>query len=152
MNIAELNINVGGHASLGFNGEESCVRAVEKRLGHSLPQSYLHLIRSANGGHPEVGTFFLDTSTDSSVSVDWFYPLGAGGAESLEKALEDWSEVLGSSMLPFGRDGGGNVFYISLASPSGAVWYYSHEGTERILLAESFEAFLQQLIVHPDFI
>ncbi|AKS07109.1 SMI1/KNR4 family protein [Pseudomonas trivialis] len=152
MNIAELNINVGGRPSVGFSGDESSVHALEARLGRRLPASYLQFIRSANGGHPEAGSFFLDASSDASVGVDWFYSLGGAAADSLEKALDDWAQVLGPFMLPLGRDGGGSQFYISLDSPSGSVWYYSHEGSERIQLADSFDEFLQQLQVHPDFI
>ena len=152
MNIAELNINVGGRPSVGFSGDDSSVRALEARLGRRLPETYLQFIRSANGGHPEAGSFFLNASPDASVSVDWFYSLGDAGIYSLDKALDDWAQVLGPFMLPIGRDGGGSQFYISLDSPSGSVWYYSHEGAERTQLAESFDEFLQQLQVHPDFI
>lgn len=152
MNITELSINVGGRPSVGFSGDESSVRALEDRLGHKLPETYLQFIRSANGGHPEAGSFFMDALSNASVSVDWFYSLGGAGTDSLDKALDDWAQVLGPFMLPFGRDGGGNQFYISLDSPSGSVWYYSHEGSGRTRLADSFDEFLQQLQVHPDFI
>ncbi|MCF5664590.1 hypothetical protein GIV47_06380 [Pseudomonas marginalis] len=152
MNIAELNINVGGRPSVGFSGDDSSVRALEARLGRRLPETYLQFIRSANGGHPEAGSFFLNASPDASVSVDWFYSLGDAGIDSLDKALDDWAQVLGPFMLPIGRDGGGSQFYISLDSPSGSVWYYSHEGSERTQLADSFDKFLQQLQVHQDFI
>ena len=152
MNIAELNINVGGRPSVGFSGDDSSVRALEARLGRRLPETYLQFIRSANGGHPEAGSFFLNASPDASVSVDWFYSLGDAGIDSLDKALDDWAQVLGPFMLPIGRDGGGSQFYISLDSPSGSVWYYSHEGSEPTQLAESFDEFLQQFQVHLDFI
>lgn len=151
INIFKLNINIGGRPSEGFSSNAS-VQALEARLGSKLPAAYLQFIRSANGGHPEAGSFFLEASSDASVSVDWFYSLGHAGTDSLDKALEDWSQVLGPSVLPFGRDGGGNQFYISLVSPVGSVWYYSHEGAERIKLADSFDGFLDQLVVHPDFI
>lgn len=152
MNIAELNINVGGRPSAGFRGDESCVQALEARLGHALSHSYLQFLRSANGGHPEAGSFFLDGSSDSSVSVDWFYGLGVEGIDGLEKALDDWSGVLGKFMLPIGRDGGGGQFYIALASPSGSVWYYSPEEARRIKLTDNLDDFLGQLVIHPDFI
>lgn len=148
----DLNININGLPSKGFSGDSSLIARVEARVGHRLPDAYIDLLHTANGGHPEVGSFFLSAVTDHSVGIDWFYSLGDTGTNSVDKALNDWADLLGPSMLPFARDGGGNQFYIALASGDESVWYFSHDEKIRTRLADCFEVFISQLRVNPDFI
>ena len=153
-NIAELNINCGGKPVAGFTGSGATFEELERLAGDALPAAYVDFIRSADGGHPEVGCFRVPGGEpDNIVEVDWFYSVANPELESIRSALEGFGALLGPGALPIGRDGGGNQFYLLLSSQPPSVWLYLHdEGGKRIKLADCFEEFISGLISNPDFI
>jgi hypothetical protein len=154
MDVKRLNINVNGTPSAGFAGSEAIFNDVAVRVGSSLPQEYIDFIREADGGHPEIGCFFVHNSNPAnSFCIDWFYSFSNPGIESIHAALNGWGEIVGGKCLPIARDAGGNQFYLDLREATPSVWLYLHdESGARVLLAETFEKFISGLTVHPDFI
>jgi hypothetical protein len=150
MNVARLNINVGGKPTLGFTGNASEFVELGRLVGGELPASYLELMRHADGGHPEIGS--CPPLNDELFDLDRFYALANPNVENVRDVHARWSSVLGHGMLPLGEDGGGNQVYIALLDSPPAVWLYRHESGERLKLASSLEAFIEALVSNPDFI
>jgi hypothetical protein len=153
MNVERLNINVGGKRSPGFVGNDKDFEQIDALIGAQLPKDYIIFIKAADGGHPEVGSFFLDGDREhNSFSVDWFYTFSNPNVENIKTAISQWGKLLGRKMLPIARDGGGNQFYLNLTDVVPTVWIYLHDNNERIKLADSFVEFLSALTDNPDFI
>lgn len=154
MDLERLNINVNGTPSAGFTGSDARFAAVGSHVGVSLPKAYIEFIRSADGGHPEVGCICPPEGDENNFfCVDWFYSFSNPDVENIDTVLDAWNEVLGPHCLPFARDGGGNQFYLDMTGTEASVWLYLHdEGGARVLLANSFEQFLAALTSNPDFI
>jgi SMI1 / KNR4 family (SUKH-1) len=154
MNLEKLNINVNGKPSLGFNGNDLVIKEIEALIGFALPKSYFDFINKADGGHPEVGTFYpKGSSLDNSFSVDWFYSLTNPNVENIKSAIKDWGDVLGKQTLPIGRDAGGNQIYLAVDKSGTSVWLLLHdENDTRVKLADSLEEFVSGLTINPDFI
>lgn len=154
MDLRRLNINVGGLPSLGYQGDPNVFNHVASLVGARLPSSYLELIRTADGGHPEVGCFFpLGSNPDNLFEIDYFYAFGNSAVERIQDVIEKWGSILGDRTLPIGRDGGGNQIFLDMSAGSETVWLILHdEGMKKIKIAESFESFVDSLIQNPDFI
>lgn len=153
MDLERLNINVNGVPAAGFVGSDQLFNNVAARVGFRLPSEYIDFIREVDGGHPEVGTILSQGETLNSFSVDWFYTFSNPGIENVNAALDGWSKVLGSMVLPIGRDAGGNQFCLKLSDATPSVWIYLFdESVLEIKLADSFAEFLGALTINPDFI
>lgn len=154
MNLERLNINVNGIPASGFVGSDDLFNNVAARVGVPLPKEYIDFIREADGGHPEIGSFFSQGGkTANPFSIDWFYTFSNPDIENINTALDGWGKVLGSMVLPIARDAGGNQFCLRLSDAVPTVWLYLHdENGEKIKLADSLEEFLAALTINPDFI
>ncbi len=154
MNIERLNINVNGVPSVGFNGGDAAFQEVASLVGGLLPKSYIEFMKRADGGHPEIGCFYPQGSDPTNMfEIDWFYSLGNPRVERVKDVIAIWGAVLGTQTLPIGRDGGGNQIYIDLGGSSPSIWLYLHdENGKRLKLSDSFEEFLDGLLMNPDFI
>lgn len=154
MNLERLNINVNGIPASGFVGSDDLFNNVAARVGVPLPKEYIDFIREADGGHPEIGSFFSQgEKTANSFSIDWFYTFSNPDIENINTALDGWGKVLGSMLLPIARDAGGNQFCLRLSDAVPTVWVYLHdENGEKIKLADSLEEFIAALTINPDFI
>lgn len=154
MDLERLNINIGGLPSLGYRGDGSVLNHVASLVGAGLPSSYVELIRTADGGHPEVGCFSpLGTDDENLFEIDYFYAFGNSSVERVQDVLERWGHLLGEHTLPIGRDGGGNQIFLDMSSDSETVWIALHdEGMKKVKVAESFESFIDSLRPNPDFI
>jgi hypothetical protein len=154
MNLKRININVNGIPASGFIGSDDIFNNVATRLGFPLPSKYIDFIREADGGHPEVGSFFYRAEgIENSFSIDWFYTFSNPIVENINTALDCWGKALGSMALPIARDAGGNQFYLNLIDLVPSVWLYLHdENGRRIKLADSLEEFFSVLTINPDFI
>ena len=154
MNIGRLNINVGGIASGGYQGSNVDFNEIASQVGCSLPQSYVQLLQFADGGHPEVGSFYpLGGDKNNLFDVDWFYSIANQAVENLQTAIQQWGDTLGKCMLPIGRDGGGNQIYLDLNDTPPSVFIYLHdEQKKRMKLANSFEEFIDGLQPNPDLV
>lgn len=148
------------------------IEAVEQQYGFTLPEDYkAHLLRY-NGGWPQRGTFVEVKADGREVerSISDFYSVRYG-KPNLERSLELLSDQLHPDLVPFGRDGGGDLFVVSVGPQDyGSVYYISHEfytppeydydedtdestppapldyGTGVHFLAPSFTAFLDGLV------
>lgn len=153
MNLERLNINIDGMPASGFIGSDDLFSNVAARVGCRLPDEYIDFIREVDGGHPEVGTFFLRCETENSFSIDWFYTFSNPHVENVNAALDGWGKVLGSLVLPIARDAGGNQFCLDLNDAIPSVWIYLHdENVGKIKLTDSFVEFLATLTTNPEFI
>jgi hypothetical protein len=154
MNLEELNININGRPSVGFNGSASIFREVEAMIGFNLPKSYLDFISKFDGGHPEIGSFCPNKGNSVNwFTVDWFYSFTNPNIDSIQTAIKNWGNLLGSQTLPIGRDAGGNQIYLAGKESVPSVWILLHdENNLRVKLAVTLEEFFAGLAMHPDFI
>ncbi|UOD33109.1 SMI1/KNR4 family protein [Massilia violaceinigra] len=151
MNITRLNINIGGNTAPSFSGNEIVFDKIARLVGASLPEDYLTLIRTADGGHPELDTFFLNPETGDAFAVDSFYSFSNPSVENIKTAIDRWGRALGKRILPIGYDGGDNQFYLDLNDPSASVWIFLHdEGNARVKLANNLAQFIASLTIDPD--
>ena len=154
MDLERLNINIGGFPSLGYQGDINVFEHIASLVGAPLPSSYLELIRTADGGHPEIGCFSpLGADDESFFEIDCFYAVGNYDVERVQDVIEKWRSLLGEYTLPIGRDGGGNQIFLDMSSGSEVVWIFLHDnGTKKVKVAESLKAFIDRLRSNPDFI
>lgn len=155
--LDELNVNEGGHPVTRRPPTPDEIAAFESQHGVSLPDTYLQLLRHANGGHPELDSFVpADTDDDEDRwQVNNFYFLDADTEhpESLWRATRAWRAVLGDRRVPVARDGGGNQIYLDFTTAPPAVKLAVHDaGFSSRLVAATFEAFLDRLQDDPDMI
>lgn len=154
MDLARLNINIGGLPSCGYQGDVSVFDQVALLVGVPLPPSYLELIHTADGGHPEIGCFSpIGADDENMFEIDYFYAFDNLAVERVQDVIEKWTPFLGERTLPIGRDGGGNLIFLDMSSGSETVWIALHDqGMKKIKIAESFESFINSLRANPDFI
>jgi len=149
-------MNEGGRPVNRPSPSSSTIAEFERYSGLGLPRAYLELLRHANGGHPELDSIEPQNAPGASRwSVNRFFYLNDDkrGSESLWVALEAWRPILGAGALPIANDGGGNLFFIDTTSKNGAVKVCVHDDNFAIReLASSFEEFIDQLSIDPDFI
>jgi hypothetical protein len=153
-NLKELRINEGGNPVSHPEPTDADVRSIERAVGAPLPSEYVALLKHANGGHPEIGSFWVeDRGRRERWSVNVFYGLGAdkGTAGSVWKAVGEWRSVLGDRALPIANDGGGNQIFLSFDQNPPSVKLCVHDERFKILrVANSFDAFLGMLEEDPD--
>ena len=108
--LHELKINeMGGPVSRPAPTEAE-VSALESVLGAPLPDAYIALLQTANGGYPELDTFVPERADpESAWSVDHFYHLSSDKTDvgSVWRALGEHRDVLRDHCLPIAQDGGG---------------------------------------------
>jgi ankyrin repeat protein len=143
---------------------------VEKQFGIRLPKEYRAFMLANNGGEPEPSGVCRKRSKAPSLSCSYFFSIDA------ERSYEDWVSayegmknsvevVLPKRIVPIGDDSGGNVFCISVSGKDeGKIYWWFHEHafvpdpprrvvpdmTGITLVADSFEAFLNQFAEDPD--
>ena len=155
MDVARLNINVGGRPSPGFSGDTRDFLEIETLVGGAVPASYVELMRLADGGHPEIGSCHPKDATwgRGLFDLDCFYAVVNPDVENVRDAYARWGKVLGKGALPLGQDGGGNQVYIALSGGAAPVWLHIHdEDGQRFKLSDSLEEIIDSLIPNPDFI
>jgi cell wall assembly regulator SMI1 len=146
--LGELKISRGGQGVT-----EDDLRGLEERIGFKLPGAYQELLKHSNGGHPELDTF---PHEDGEWSVNNFFTLGDDAStESIWwNYCHRWPEAT-PNLLPFARDGGGNLFCLELGGDGNApviVWAHDIPPPQVLQLADSFEEFVDGLQENPDYI
>jgi hypothetical protein len=150
--LAQLNINDGGRFVLRQPPSDETFADFEETFGISLPEGLKFLLRVANGGHPELDSV---GGASGQYSVNRFYYLAPEdrGPESLWYAAVHWRPILGDRAVPFADDGGGNQFFLDLSDAPPSVKLCLHDEAMRVvLIAPSFEAFIDALDIDPDMI
>jgi cell wall assembly regulator SMI1 len=151
------------------------IEAIERQYRFTLPEDYKAHLLQHNGGWPQRGTFVEVEEDGSKVdrSISDFYSVRYGKS-TLESSMESLYDQLHPDLVPFGRDGGGDLFVLSVGPQDyGCVYYISHEfytppeydydedtdestppapldyGSGVHFLAPSFTAFLNGLVDGP---
>lgn len=150
--ITELNINEGGRPPSRPPATDEIIREFEVKLEVSLPEAFKILLRSVNGGHPELDSI---GGANGQFAVNRFYHLTNEdyGTESLWYAAEHWCPILGRKAVPFANDGGGNQFFLDTADSPASVKICLHDTSMKVQpIAVSFESFIDMLEIDPDMI
>lgn len=145
--ISELRINVGGMPVPKTDTRMEYFRSIELKHGLNIPLAIKEFILAAGGGHPELDTIDVAGGT---FAVDHFYSADPQDVDSnFADAVATWAPILGNLVIPIAEDGGGNQFYVDLAS--GYVGICLHdESMRKVILTPSFEAFIDTLAVGED--
>jgi hypothetical protein len=134
----------------------SDLNAVEALLeGYSIPSIYKEFIDLANGGHPQLDTFYKNADTFFTINNFFFIGERTSSTDSVAWNYENRWSGIPTWFLPIARDGGDNLFLIELRRKTNSqVWYWRHDipYSNLIDLAGSFEAFIDGLIECPDYI
>lgn len=81
--------------------------------------------------------FHLDDDDTPGVSLWW--------------ALETWRPIRRNNMIPFAKGGGGNLFFLDLATSPPAVKVCVHDGLFAVVdIAPSLETFIDALFIDLD--
>lgn len=146
IDVDRLDIRFEGDRVGGFSGGNEIIITLESRLNRKLPKAYLEFLRKADGGYPQVDCFHASCSGGDEVfGINNFFSLANPGVELIFDELEDWGITIGNGNLPIARDGGGNIIYLDLNSEAETVWLYLCVEEEKVLVASSFEGFIDGL-------
>jgi len=127
------------------------IKALEKQLGHKLPDEYRTFLRTVNGGRPNPDYVQLfNVSNMDSAAVETLLRLRPPAKPEYDEItfqLKAWEDVI-EGHVPI-AEGGGDIITLSLEPKTfGAVYWWSHEVDEPgHLLAGSFDEFLTRLAV-----
>jgi hypothetical protein len=137
---------------------EEAIREFEKAFNVVLPDSYLKLLRFANGGSLELCEYD-DPVTSGIGGINDFYGVGDRKENEKAEAMGKWEygNLWGETMafkkymlaqggIPFARDGGDNQLffdYRELSPP--CISRFILSGRTAYRLAESFDAFVDML-------
>lgn len=148
---------------------ETLIVSLESHIGFPLPEDYKTFLREHNGGHPEPNAFYFVNEFDDREEdiVDCFFPLrDIDCGEMANVTLEDlpdwpvrcaWDDLQSDyrniyeqqperQVLPIGTDGSSNYIAILLEGDDvGSIVFFEHEMARVSPLADSFDAFLEQL-------
>jgi hypothetical protein len=149
-NISELKI----HNGTNVIADDESINKLEDAVGCKLPQTYREFLKEVNGGHPELDTYF---SEDSGWAVDTFFAVCAalGQTESIEWNYQHKGTGAPKSFLPFGCDGGGNLFCIDTDLQDSSPVYCCYHDTNPVTIekiCDSFSEFIDGLSLNPDYI
>jgi hypothetical protein len=122
------------------------VAAAEERLGVKLPEAYVELLRSLNGGYTNLPEWFqLDGCEIDLREIEGIGPNGIDGDFGSRYMVEEWGYPAGTVWI--GGDGHTAVLldYRESEDPS-VIYVDTEEDPVRVVtLAGSFEAFLERL-------
>jgi hypothetical protein len=129
------------------------IEELERSFALRLPKEYVEFLNQSNGGAPTVGDFIPKDSTPDDIwSINRFLSLTSAREESsgLWACIEEMRILVGAHALPFGRDGGGNYVYFDLRTKPPPIYLHIHDSDTNVLVADTFEAFLDSLYVDPE--
>ena len=136
------------------------VAAVERRFGHSFPDSYKAFVK-------EFGCIALEGSVGlalsgslASESIEIFFGISYGHIYDLSGILDRYAGRLPEPLLPIAQDAFGNLVCIAVyGRHEGHVFFWNHDG-ERIphhggpipwenvtLVADDFDQFIDSLVI-----
>jgi len=151
--LTELKIT-NSHKTVGQSDDYSWL---ETEIGLKLPSLYRRFLIEFNGGCPELSTY---SNTEGEWGVDrFFFVEDKEELEPSEYSLlwnfrNKWPGAK-TSFLPVGEDGGGNPISLDLEyGGDSPVFYWTHDPPdfEVVVIAPSFEEFIDGLHIHPDYI
>lgn len=155
-NLAELNINAGGHPVTRRVPTDAMFAKLEREIDGRLPKGYRQLLIHANGGHPELDSFVPDSGKAAEIwSIDTIYFLDENehSPDSVLVALDRWKTISGEKRLPIARDGGNNQIFLDFTSDPATVGLaIVDDGIFFRKISDNFEDFVDSLQSNPDFI
>ncbi len=136
--------------------DKSTIQRFEDEFQVYLPNDYVALLMSSNGGHPELSTFIPTTNESASDwSVDYFYWLDSDidNVGNLWSVTTTYRPYIGPEFIPFADDGGGNQFLVKAIGDSDEVYIWVHDEKPHFRkIANSFAEFIDGLYIDPDYI
>jgi predicted DNA-binding WGR domain protein len=126
------------------------IKALEKQLGHTLPDEYRNFLKTVNGGRPNpdfIQLFGVPGSGGRAVETLFHLKPAKPEYHQVSFQIEAWGDVL-EAHVPV-AEGDGDVITLSLEPKTySAVYWWSHEVDEPgHLLASSFDEFLTRIAV-----
>lgn len=119
--LKELNLRRPKYSTINLSRD---IEEYERYYSLVLPKSYIDFLKYCNGGRTPRG--YMQISEASSIkefTVNDFYGLSSKSLEdscNLWEVTKIWQPIIGTKTIPFGADGGGNVF---LLTPTRVVGY-----------------------------
>lgn len=94
---------------------------------------------------PSVRSFFDAQDSISAMDVHNGYSIGDSATLARSILRRDFPNTIDSTcVFPIGSDGGGNPFLMPL-SEEGPIWKWRHDAGEFVVVADSFDLFLDRL-------
>jgi hypothetical protein len=132
---------------------EEVLRAVEERLGHPFPDSFIAVIKLKNGAYFSKQDFSVETPDGiEEKSVATLLNL-EGSSDEAESMLGMWTTLqeeygIDHAIVPFAMDGGGNLTCLDFSSGSEpSVVYWQHDAEwPPLQIARNFSSFLDLLV------
>ena len=116
--------------------DKSVIEAFFAEHGVEIPQGFLELFSTINGGRPEQNECVLKDGSERVINN--FLSFNEEDKENVYKAIRRVSED-NDKLVPFAKDPGGNYFCLF----DGHVVFWFHEDGEIIDVAETFEQFFE---------
>lgn len=132
---------------------EESIKELEEHYGHSLPDSLKEIFTKYNGGGPEaylVKVYNPEFGLYGERSLDRFYLLNddKDKPSNLWFYINNFSDVMGKSTIPFAEDAAGNTYYLKWANGQHQVWYLATDELEEPeieLIFNSFDELLESM-------
>jgi len=157
--LNELNINEGGKPVTRPQPTSDQLSLVEKLVGTKLAESYVTFLMFSNGGCPELDTFYYLASDGSRQEwgVDVFFHISSdiNSTENIVWNYKHRWRGAPKEILPVADDGGGNLICLDLTKTGGdkvVLWVHDVPGQPLLPIADSFEEFIDLLMINPDYI
>jgi SMI1 / KNR4 family (SUKH-1) len=153
-NLFELNINKTESQKLIPPLNEKCILDFETQFSFKIPKNYKDFLEFSNGGHPEASSISYG-GDDECADIDVFFHL----TENQDDKYGVWyntgilhSFFSGKQRIAIAQDGGGNTIFIDISDEKEDIYIYYIPEKNLVRIAHSFEEFIDNLFIDPDFI
>lgn len=107
---------------------EADLRALEQRLGITLPLEYRNFLLQHNGGHPTPNVFSIAACPIDDQGVLTQMLSISDGEETLLNYVDMYADRIPPNLLPIGFDPGSNLICISVSGADrGNVYFWAHD-------------------------
>ncbi len=114
--------------------------------GVTLPAGFETFMRMYNGGSFDESIYLAGPV--GPVIINTCNSISKADPESIQAQLPYVREQIGSNLLPFADDPGGNCFLVGYGHTNhGRVYFWDHHTGELTELSESFDSFIDALVV-----
>ncbi len=105
---------------------DEAIRAIEERVGHTLPAPLVKLFREANGGRPNPDTY---DNPRVFTDVGDCLPVGEmrGNVLDTYELMVVAKQAAPRHFVPFANDSGGNLFFVDVTTEDAQVYFLTHE-------------------------
>ncbi len=156
--LNELNLNEGGEPVSLPAPTPGQLRSVEELVGRRMPSAYIDFLMFANGGSPEVDTFYVEIDGNrEDWNVNHFFRISTDPNRP-DDVIWNYRHLQASAprqILPIADNGGGDLICLDLTEESNSrvlLWIHDKPEDRLHLVANSFEEFVDSLTTNPDYI